>query len=207
MKSAFHIGFDLDSRVVLSELDPIATDLVELNTYIQMQSFGRHLISQVRHLPFPVSHSQFVALLVFTRLANKSSRLFARFKVSNSPFIPLSPPAMSWNTLKSRANKHVESPVSIDNLGNPLQREQATMPFGSASFLYSCLTNRFQRQCSSKEYLVLDPSVYFNLFVRGSFSENFFSFYRAKFFYFFGNDFIKKIKIIDDNGIIIKCNI
>lgn len=78
MKSAFHIGFDLDSRVVLTELDPIATNLVQLNTYIQMQSFGRHLISQVHHLPFPVS--QLAALLVFTRLANKSSRLFARFQ-------------------------------------------------------------------------------------------------------------------------------
>lgn len=157
-----------------------------------MQSFGRHLISQVRHLPFPVSHSQFVALLVFTRLANKSSRLFARFKVSNSPFIPLSPPAMSWNTLKSRANKHVESPVSIDNLGNPLQREQATMPFGGAALLCSCLANRFQRQCSSKEYLVFDPFVYryFNLFIRENFLINFSSFYRAIFFYFFGNDFI-----------------
>lgn len=151
MKSAFHIGFDLDSLVVLTELDSIATDLVELNTYIQMQSFGRHLISQVRHLPFPVSHSQFVALLVFTRLANKSSRLFARFKVSNSPFIPLSPPAMSWNTLKSRANKHVESPVSIDNLANPLQREQRRWCH-LEELLCSCLANRFQWQCSSKEY-------------------------------------------------------
>ena len=51
-----------------------------------------YLISQFHHfspfLPF-ASRMQFVALLVFRSLTNKSSRLFARFKVPNSLLCPL----------------------------------------------------------------------------------------------------------------------
>ena len=161
MKSAFHIGFDLDSLVVLTELDPIATDLVELNTYIQMQSFGRHLISQVRHLPFPVSHSQFVALLVFC----------------------LRPPC-----LETRLS-HVLTSMSKVPFRLTISRIRYRENRGDDAIWKSCCALVWRTDFNDNVLLknILDPSVYRS---RKFFNKLFFILLCAIFFYFFGNEFI-----------------